>query len=316
MLASTFTTAAVAAIVALASNPMTLFALGATALGGLYLRFIKGTARQALVETLTKRAFNCVEDLKAQGKLPPGTDKPVLALEFLAKQLSAHGLTLTTGIEDLARAIWSSMHAPESEVTTTATASTAGFKATAQIVETPAPIARRVGFIGAALLACLFCLPQIGCVTGWTAAEKAAPACYGLDGSSLTTIINQGKQTVQDAAGCATNAAVCVVNAEDALGAVLANYSLDKQMFLCVTEAIKLELAFPNGDEPAYVPDAGTAVASSDAGVVVAGTAGLTRKTSKLGVDHSLALYNATQLTPLQQAQVDAVTNLQAHTNL
>jgi hypothetical protein len=159
MLASTFTTAAVAAIVALASNPMTLFALGATALGGLYLRFIKGTARQALVETLTKRAFNCVEDLKAQGKLPPGTDKPVLALEFLAKQLSAHGLTLTTGIEDLARAIWSSMHAPESEVTTTATASTAGFKATAQIVETPAPTARRVGFIGAALLAFVLLMP-------------------------------------------------------------------------------------------------------------------------------------------------------------
>jgi hypothetical protein len=287
MLASTFTTAAVAAIVALASNPMTLFALGATALGGLYLRFIKGTARQALVETLTKRAFNCVEDLKAQGKLPPGTDKPVLALEFLAKQLSAHGLTLTTGIEDLARAIWSSMHAPESEVTTTATASTAGFKATAQIVETPAPIARRVGFIGAALLACLFCLPQIGCVTGWTAAEKAAPACYGLDGSSLTTIINQGKQTVQD---------VTQANAIGAAEQIIANEHLDYETALCVYQAVENQIANPNGGEHPYV-------APTDGGPGDAGT---------LAAAPKLALERAVAMSPQQATALERIQLLQA----
>jgi hypothetical protein len=305
MLASTFTTAAVAAIVALASNPMTLFALGATALGGLYLRFIKGTARQELVEVLTKRAFNCVEDLKAQGKLPPGTDKPVLALEFLAKQLSAHGLTLTTGIEDLARAIWSSMHAPEFEVTTTATASTAGFKATAQIVETPAPSARRMGFLGAAAMACLLFLPQIGCIASWTAAEKAAPACYGMTSADLGKIATQGKQIVLDAVGCASNTATCEANGEAALGAFLDGYALDKQAFLCVTESIKLEIAYPNGGEAAYMPDAGAMVA-------IGPTAAMTKPA---GADHSLALYKATQLTPLQQTAIDSVANLQAHTN-
>ena len=166
------------AALALVANPLTLFAVAATVLGALYLRFIKGTARAELVETLAKRTFNVVEDLKATGRLPPGTDKPVKALEILVPLLQAHGITMTSGIEDLARAIWGSMHAPDNAgPASTTEVKVGGFRPEVQIVEDNGggkPSARRMGFLGAATIVALLLLP--GTARAQTAPPKATAA--------------------------------------------------------------------------------------------------------------------------------------------
>jgi hypothetical protein len=179
------------------------------------------------------------------------------------------------------------------------------------IVSPPAPPKgfARIGLLLSLGILSLLGLSLAGCVASWTAAEKAAPACYGMTSADLGKIADEGKRIVLDAVACTGNVATCSSKGEDALGIYLANYDLNKQAFLCVTEAIKIEIAYPEGGEPAYAPDAGVMVAIGPA------TGPTTALTKPTGVDHSLALYRATQLTPHQQAAIDSVTSLQSHTN-
>lgn len=121
----------------------------------------------------------------------------------------------------------------------------------------------------------VMCMAQTGCVKGWTAAEKAAPACYGLKAADLTTLVSEGKQiAVSTAAGCVAGTASCISAVEGAVGTYLANKALDDQAFLCATEAIKLEIQYPNGGEDPYSPDAGPAPAKM-AKVLGSGGSGL-----------------------------------------
>ena len=110
----------------------------------------------------------------------------------------------------------------------------------------------------------LFCLPQTACVTGWTAAEKAAPACYALNGASLSTLIAEGKAVALDAAQCGA-LATCPAAVEAALSTYLADKALDDQAYQCVSQAIALEIKYPQGGEAPYSPpsDAGTPEAPS-----------------------------------------------------
>lgn len=130
-----------------------------------------------------------------------------------------------------------------------------------------------------------------GCAS-WTAAEKAAPACYGLNATSLTTLVSEGKTIVTDAAQCAV-AAQCPAAVEGALAAYLANKQLDEQAFDCVTEAIALEIKYPSGGEAPYVPP--------DAGVPTA--------------PPMSALEKALALNPVQTSALEGIANLQAHTH-
>lgn len=292
-MSASYLAAAALAFVASPAFPMTIFAIGAVAFGGIYLRFIKGTARAQLVEDLSKRAFNIVEDLKAQGRLPPGAAKPVIALEQLAKMLNAHGLTLTSGIEDLARAIWSSMHAPDNAgPASTTEIAVSGFKPKVEVVETGKPTARRMGFIAqkvktglAALGVIALCLPSSGCVTAWTAAVKASPACYQISGTNLEAVASEVYQVVTD---------LTSTNAIGAAEQIVANEHIDYDTALCIYQIVENQIANPKGGEAAYVPPPDAGVASVD-----------------LDGGPEMALARAVAMTPQQTTALERIHALQ-----
>jgi hypothetical protein len=129
----------------------------------------------------------------------------------------------------------------------------------------------------------------------WTAAEKAAPACYGLNAASLSTLVAEGKTIALDAAQCAA-VATCPAGVEGALAAYLANAQLDEQAFDCVTEAIALEIKYPSGGETPYAPtDAGTP--------------------APLPTTPDMALARAVAMTPVQTTALEGIASLQAHTH-
>ena len=148
------------------------------------------------------------------------------------------------------------------------------------------------------VLIALACASHLGCVTGWTAAEKAAPDCYGLDAAKLSTLVSEGKTiATTTASGCATGVATCVSAVEADVGTYLANKALDDQTFQCVVEAIKLEVQYPNGGEAAYSPP-------SDGGTPDAGVAIVT--------DVKLPLERAVALSSTQVTALEALSNLAA----
>jgi hypothetical protein len=73
------------------------------------------TARMSKIRSAVVWAFNIVEDLKAQGLLPPSADKAEVALKQLDTMLTTQGVTLSDAEKELAKSIWSAMHGADTK---------------------------------------------------------------------------------------------------------------------------------------------------------------------------------------------------------
>lgn len=100
-------------------------------------------------------------------------------------------------------------------------------------------------------------LPQTSCVTAWSAAVKASPACYQLSASNLETVAEEVYTAVTDLAAS---------NAIGAAEQIIANEHIDYETALCIYQIVENQIANPNGGELAYVPpDAGVATSPETA---------------------------------------------------
>jgi hypothetical protein len=265
----------------------------------------KNPARAAAIEKGIVWAFNSVEDMKQMGTLGVGADKIELALRELNTILSTQGITVTDAEKLLAKKVWAAMHGASSTLPVGPSKS-ANEQSDASA---PAGSTRSNSGLGAlaraAGAAALFfvVLSQAACFDGWTAAEKAAPACYGLNASSLTTIVTQGKQTVTDASTCVKDDATCVAQAEAALALYLANQQLDDSAVQCVLEAIQLEIKYPHGGEPIYAPPDAGAPLVADAGTASPALRVAARNSAAVIVDHKTAI----SLTAISHLQIRGI---------